>query len=101
MFLVLQASHSFFTRLIGFSCIFVFLFHQLLFDILPDMPVLNGLCDQRPAKLSIRRELRKKCRQDYLPSQRILKNNYFLKKQMISGSLHADHLRETDQAGMT
>ncbi|THU62138.1 hypothetical protein C4D60_Mb01t01980 [Musa balbisiana] len=71
----------------------------LLFDLLPDMPVLNGLCDQRPAKLSIRRELRKKCRQDYLPSQRILKNNYFLKKQMISGSLHADHLRETDQAG--
>ncbi|CAL9116970.1 uncharacterized protein LOC135634069 isoform X1 [Musa acuminata AAA Group] len=64
-----------------------------------DMPVLNGLCDQRPAKLSIRRELRKKCRQDYLPSQRILKNNYFLKKQMISDSLHADHLRETDQAG--
>ncbi|XP_074571348.1 protein GLUTELIN PRECURSOR ACCUMULATION 3-like [Curcuma longa] len=55
-----------------------------------DMPIMNGLYDRRPEKLSIRRDLKKRYQQEDLLNPGSLKDNNFLK--------HSNHLHEINQA---
>lgn len=63
------------------------------------MPVVNGLLEHTREKISIRRELKKKCQEEYHPAESFVKDNGVLKLGMMSDSSQPLRLQDCSQEG--
>ncbi|XP_008785617.2 tip elongation aberrant protein 1 [Phoenix dactylifera] len=64
-----------------------------------DMPVVNGLLEPTQEKISIRRELKKKCQEEYHPAEGFVKDNGVLRVGTMSDSSRPVRLQDCSQAG--
>nr|CAD1837950.1 unnamed protein product [Ananas comosus var. bracteatus] len=64
-----------------------------------DMPIINGLLDERRERISIRRELKRKCQEEYLPKERLKKDNSAPQIALGADSIQLENMQQFSQSG--
>nr|CAD1837969.1 unnamed protein product [Ananas comosus var. bracteatus] len=64
-----------------------------------DMPIINGLLDERRERISIRRELKRKCQEEYLPKERLKKDNSAPQIALGTDSIQIENMQQFSQSG--
>lgn len=64
------------------------------------MPIINGLLDERRERISIRRELKRKCQEEYLPKERLKMDNSAPQIGLGADSVQVENIQQFSQSGM-
>lgn len=83
------------------QCLLFKLLMFYLFYLLIDMPIINGLLDERRERISIRRELKRKCQEEYLPKERLKKDNSAPQIALGADSIQLENMQQFSQSGIT